>query len=115
MADGVRIMATDERLRGAILEIPHPTRMLGTGGHKLYRVRLDGEGAAIVSTVVWGRIKEIMAIDQAAPRFIEVGTVAAPPTQHLSGRVERRPVVTHLTGHGIVQHGVHQVPAVHLQ
>lgn len=115
MADGIRIMAVDERLRGAIVQVPHPTRMLGTGGRKLYVIRLDGEGAALVSTVVWDRIKEIMAIDPAAPRFLEVGRTGAPPTQHIGGKSEHRPTFRHRIGHGIETHGNQLVPILHVK
>jgi len=115
MADGIRIMATDERLRGAIIEVPHPTRLLGTGGRKLYRIRLDGEGAALVSEVVWARIREIMAVDPAAPRFMEVGRTATPPTQHINGGTEHRPVFRHRTGHGIDSAGTQLIPSVQVK
>lgn len=80
--DGVRIMAVDPAMRGAMVDVPHPTRIVG-GLAKLYRVRLDGEGAALVSEVVWARMREIMAIDPACPRFLEVGRTTRPPTQTL--------------------------------
>lgn len=82
MADGVRIMATDQALRGALVEVPHPTRLVGELP-KIYPIRLDGEAAALVSEVVWARMREIMAIDPACPRFLEVGRTGRPPTQTL--------------------------------
>lgn len=114
MADGVRIMAVDPRLRGAVIEVPHPTRFLGSGAAKLYRILLDGEGAALVSVVVWQRIQEIMAIDPTAPRFIEVGVTSAPPTQMLNGATEDRRVLRHRTGHGI-ERTLGQVPVIKLK
>lgn len=118
MADGVRIIATDERLRGATIEVPHPTRLITRDGHqvaKVYSIRLDGEGAALVSTVVWDRIQEIMAIDPTAPRFLEVGLAAAPPTQVINGQREARPVYLHRTGHGFDSRGVVLVPRLQLK
>lgn len=115
MADGVRIMAVDPRLRGALVEVPHPTRVIGGGARKLYPIRLDGEGAAIVSTVVWERIKEIMALDPAAPRFLEVGLIKAPPTQGINGGREARPVFRHNVGRGIDTFGTELVPKVQLK
>jgi hypothetical protein len=115
MADGVRIIAVDERLRGAIVEVPHPTRMLGTGGRKMYRFVLDGEGATFVSTVVWDRIREIMAIDPKAPRFLEVGRTARPPDQIINGERQARPIYRHRIGHGIDTFSEQLVPILQLK
>ena len=104
MSDGIRIMAMDPILRGATIEVPHPSRMV-FGAPKIYRIRLDGEGAALVSEVVWARIKEIVALDPTAPNFIEVGRTARPPTQTVGGLTENRPLFVHLPGYGITAKG----------
>jgi hypothetical protein len=86
---GIRIIATDPALRGATYVVRHPSRA------KDYHLRLDGEGAVLVSEVIWQRVREIMAVYPDAPRFIEVGQTVRPPTQVASfaGPGEVRPVL----------------------
>ena len=119
MADGVRIQALDPALRGAVLDIPHPTRITAHNGQpKMYRVQLDGEGAATVSETVWARIREIMSLKPAStPQFIEVGLNKRPPTIRAGGGdMELRPVFKADHDAGLlVPAGVQIVPKVTLK
>lgn len=91
MTVGIRIMATDSRLRGALCIVPHPTRVIG-GRPKEYHLRLDGEASVMVSEVVWRRVQEIMAVNPDVPRFIEVGQTRRPPTQVVDSGIDTKPV-----------------------
>lgn len=96
---GLRIQHPDARFRGALLEIPHPDRtildpVLGARRPKVYPLRLDGEGCAIVSETVWRRIGECQAQvngEHFLLRFVVLNEVLNPPTQMCSTRTEQRP------------------------
>lgn len=83
---GIRIAHPDPRFRGALLRIPHPTRATATGP-KTYELRLDGEGAVIVSETVWARICECWIPDAAGVKvpassiFAVINVVDDPPHQ----------------------------------
>lgn len=103
-------MATDPRLRGATYIVRHPAR------GKDYHLRLDGEGAVIVSDVIWQRVREIAAVYPDAPRFIEVGQTMSPPTQvaEILGAGEVRPVLRFEHG-SLSEQGEHRMMRIGLK
>jgi hypothetical protein len=95
---GVRIRAVDPALANKLVEIHHVGRQTARGA-KVYPVRLDDTGAAIVSPTVWARLQEAMGLMPACPRFYAVDDVARPPALTIGGAAEQADVVRFADGH----------------
>jgi len=84
MAAGVRLL--HRKLRGVMLVLPHPTQRYKvpylcpacgvTHERKTYHLRLDGEGAVIVSKEVFERLREM-----GLPDLQVMNEVQKPPSQ----------------------------------
>lgn len=97
---GVRLV--HPTLRGCVLLVPDPSRPLA-GRHtcplcavehpcKTYHLRLDGEGAVIVSTTVWERLRHLETGLRA------MNGVRRPPALIIGGARDRAPIVHERSG-----------------
>jgi hypothetical protein len=86
---GVRIHHREKR--DCVVQIPHMGRQ--SAGHpKLYNVRLDANGDAIVSPTVWQRLQEALGLLGSPSVFLVLDEVRQPPTLHVgrsTGRTQR--------------------------
>jgi hypothetical protein len=74
---GVRIHHREKR--DCVVQIPHMGR--SQAGHpKVYNVRLDGQGDAIVSPTVWSRLQEALGLLGSPNIFLLLDEVNTPPT-----------------------------------
>lgn len=99
MAEGLRVMSADPAHAGKTIVIQDHTRIMGHNGQpKTYAIPLDNEASAIVSETVWGELRRIMALSEAMPELILVGTVANPPTMRAADAKERPALLWTPTG-----------------
>jgi hypothetical protein len=93
MSIGLRIIPEDPALRRkALFVIPHPERRLPDGSPKEYHLRSDDNGTILVSVTVWQRIRQIMALNPFAPRFMLAGQTRNPPDLIIGGDPDTLPV-----------------------
>lgn len=83
MAEGIRIL--HPTARACILRIPHPGDPATGRRPKPYRIELDSNGEAIISTTIWQRLEEARAAGW-PHGLIVANVVASPPKQRLELR-----------------------------